>query len=228
MPDSSAIRTEPIQVRRTALVASFGPEPGPAVRGLWYVLHGQAMGAVEILHMAHALDDGTRLVIAPEALNRHYVGPAVSRDAPTGATWLTRAERAWDIADTTAYLDSLHARVRESFAGALPPVTVVGFSQGGGVAVRWVAGGNIHPERLAIWAASAPPEVDWRALVAREPQMRISYVCGTRDKYLTPKVLDAQHAILREAGVEFEAVSFDGGHRLDDDTLRRLAASRAD
>jgi predicted esterase len=174
--------------------------------------------------MARALDDGTRLLVAPEALNRHYIGPAVSRDAPMGATWMTRAQREWDIADNVAYLDRLHERMRVRFAGPTAPVTVLGFSQGGAAAVRWVAMGHVHPSHLVVWESSLPPDVDYRAMMARCPRMRVTYVCGTRDKFITSKVLEAQHALLREAGVPFEAVSFDGGHRLDDAALRALVS----
>lgn len=220
---SASIRTESIEVRRTGLLALRGPER-PRARELWYVLHGQAMRAAEILEMAGALDDGSRLLVAPEALNRHYVGPAVSRDAPVGATWMTRAEREADIRDYVAYFESVHARMRERFGGTTPPVTILGFSQGGAAAVRWAAAGAVRPVHLVAWASSLPPEVDWRALMERQPGLRVTYVCGTRDRFITPKYLEAQHAILRDAGVPFAARSFAGGHRLDDDALRALAA----
>jgi predicted esterase len=221
--DSPDVRLEPIEVRRTALVALLGPEPGPAVREVWYVLHGQAMGARQILGMARSLDDGTRLLVAPEALNRHYIGPAVATNAPMGATWMTRAQREWDVADYVAYLDDVHERMRHRFAGPTAPVTVLGFSQGGAAAVRWVATGMLRPAHLIIWESSLPPEVDYRAMMARQPGLRVTYVCGTRDKFITPKVLDAQHRILADAGVPFEAIMFEGGHRLDDAVLRRVS-----
>jgi len=221
------IRTELLEVRRTAVIATRGVEPTaaarPHVRELWYVLHGQAMRAAQILEMAAGIDDGSRFLVAPEALNRHYVGPVVARDAPVGATWMTRAEREADIRDVVAYLDSVHDHVRARFGGVTPPVTVLGFSQGGAAAVRWSALGAIRPARLIMWESSLPPELDYRALVARQPAMRISYVCGTRDKFITPKVLEAQHLLLRDAAVPFDAISFNGGHRLDDRVLRWLA-----
>lgn len=183
------------------------------------------MRAAQILEMARTIDDGSRLLVAPEALNRHYVGPAVAKDAPIGATWMTRAEREADIHDNVAYLESVHAHMRRQFGGVTPPVTVLGFSQGGAAAVRWVALGDIRPARLIVWESSLPPEVDYRALVARQPAMRFTYVCGTRDKFITPKVLEAQHALLKQANVPFNEVSFDGGHRLDDGTLRAVATA---
>ena len=227
---SSPIRTELLQVRRTALVASLGPEigpvSGPAVTELWYLLHGQSMRAVAFLETARSIASTSRLLIAPEALSRHYEGEiAASRNATVGATWMTREERESEISDYVAYLDTLHAMVTTRFGGTPPPVTILGFSQGGSTGVRWAALGQVKVARLIVWAASLPPEVNYADLYARHDKPAVSYVCGTRDIYITPKMLDAQHAILRSAGVPFTALSFDGGHRLDDDALRSAGST---
>lgn len=219
------IRTESLEVRRTALVASLGPEPGPGVRELWYILHGQAMRAAAFLETARVLDDGTRLLVAPEALNRHYTGDVAARDAPVGATWMTRAEREDEIRDYVAYLDAVHATVTARFGGHVPLVTILGFSQGGATALRWAALGNVRAAHLVAWACAMPPELDYRALMARHPGARFTYAAGDKDVFVTRKVLDAQHAMLRDAGVEFRAVSFSGGHRLDDDALRQVLST---
>lgn len=196
------------------------------MREIWYILHGQAMRAESFLETARTLDDGTRLLVAPEALNRHYQGPVVARDAPVGATWMTRAERESEIRDYVAYLDGVHAMMTARFGGTPPPVTILGFSQGGATGVRWAALGNVRIAHLILWASSLPPDVDYRDLMERQGQPRVTYVAGARDEYVTPKVLDAQHAILRGANVPFGAVSFDGGHRLDDSALRAVVTNR--
>jgi predicted esterase len=217
----TGIRTESIEVRRTALFASLGPEPGPAVRELWYVLHGQAMRAAAFLETAKALASPARLVVAPEALSRHYLGDIATRNAPVGATWMTREERESEIRDYVNYLDDLHQALADRFDGAVPPVTVLGFSQGGAAAVRWVAEGNVKPAYLIVWASSLPPEIDYAKNAAiRAP--KFTYVCGTTDIYITPKVLDQQLEILRVAKLKHATESFVGGHRLDDATLVRI------
>ena len=225
MSEPALIRTESIAVRRTALVASLGPEPAPnaGASELWYILHGQAMRAASFLETAKVLGSGSRLLIAPEALNRHYDGEITTRNAPVGATWMTREERESEIRDYVAYLDDVHAMIVKRFGGTSPPVTILGFSQGGATGVRWAALGKVRIARLIVWASSLPPEVSYADLFARQRQPRVSYVCGTKDIYITPKVLEAQHAMLRDAGVPFDALSFDGGHRLDDGALRQLS-----
>ena len=225
MSEPSLIRTESIEVRRTALVASLGPEPGPGVTELWYVTHGQSMRAVAFLEDCRAIASPSRLIVAPEALSRYYEGPITAhKNTIIGASWMTRDERESEIRDYVRYLDDLHASMKERFAGTSPPVTVLGFSQGGATAVRWVAEGNVKPARLIVWASSLPPEIDFATNAAvRAP--KFTYVCGTSDMWITPKVIDQQLGMLRAANLPHTVESFVGGHRLDDATLLRIAGA---
>jgi len=221
--EPTAIRTESIEVRRTALVASLGPVPGPGITELWYVLHGQGMRAVPFLEDCRAADSQSRLIVAPEGLSRYYEGPITThKNAIIGASWMTRDERESEIRDYVRYLDDVHASMTRRFGGAMPAVTVIGFSQGGATAMRWVAAGNVKPARLVIWASSLPPEMDYaNDAHLRAPQF--TYVCGTTDVWITPKVLDQQFGMLRSAKFPYRQESFAGGHRLDNDTLLRIA-----
>lgn len=213
-------RTTLLEVRRTARIALRGPADAPAI---WYLLHGQAMKAHDFIEMAAPLDDGSRLLVAPEALNRHYTGPVASRDAPVGATWMTREERDADIRDYVTYLDEVDRVVSAGSRVSPRPRTLLGFSQGGAAAVRWAASGHVQLAHLIVWESSMPPEVDARAMWERCGRPRLTYVCGDGDKFITPKVLSAQHAIWEDAGLEFERIAFHGGHRLDAATLLKVA-----
>src|ERR1019366_9897456 len=111
--DDLDIRTVPIQVKRSARLAMLGPE-GPGVREIWYVLHGYAQLAAPFLEGLRAIDDGTRLIVAPEALSRFYEGDTqarLHRDARVGASWMTREDRESEIADYIAYLDTVHQSI---------------------------------------------------------------------------------------------------------------------
>ena len=230
MNGSGAIRTESLQVPRHALVATLGPSGSArgSVRELWYVLHGYAMRAVPFLEDCRAIDDGTRLLVAPEALSRFYVGDekAVShRTAAVGASWMTRDERDDEIADYTAYLDALHAHVLASLGERAREVkvTVLGFSQGGAAAARWVAGGGVPAARLIVWGSAFAPELDLASAGTPLRRAETVLVVGTTDRYITPKVRNAEVERVRSTGFPFRLVTFEGGHRLDDETLRALA-----
>lgn len=229
--DLRSIRTISIAVKRSARLAILGPE-SKDVREIWYVLHGYGQLAAPFVDGCRAIDDGTRLIVAPEALSRFYEGDTqarLHRDAKVGASWMTREDRESEISDYIAYLDTVHAVMLATLGRAdePPAVTVLGFSQGGATAARWVASGHVKA-RLIVWGSQIPPELDLADPGAPIRRADTALVIGTTDVFATPKIVEKETARLREAGFPFRFVSFSGGHRLDDDTLRSLAGISSD
>ena len=100
-----------LEVRRTARYHTLGESGAGEV---WIVCHGYAQLARYFLRAFAAIDDGSRYIVAPEALNRYYheTAPGVhGPDARIAATWMTREDRDTEISDYIAYLDALAARV---------------------------------------------------------------------------------------------------------------------
>ena len=54
---------------------------------------------------------------------------------------------------------------------------------------------------------------------------RIWLVAGSRDEFATPERLNDTASTMRRVGLQVTQLSFDGGHRLDDETLVRLATA---
>ena len=226
MTGDRGIRSVSIAVRRTARLALLGPQE-PGVRELWYVMHGYGQLAAPFLENFRAIDDGTRLIVAPEALSRFYEGDVQARlhkDAKVGASWMTREDRVAEIADYLAYLDTVHESMLASVAGAArpPAITVLGFSQGGATAARWVASGRVNAARLIVWGSQFPPELDLADAGAPLRRAESTLVIGTTDVYATPKIVAKETSRLSDAGFPYRFVTFQGGHRLDDNTLRAL------
>ncbi len=230
----AGVRINRIAVARTARIAALGPAPAAgnptAVHELWYVLHGYAMLAPDFLDGLRALDDGARLLVAPEALSRFYDGGLNDRmqhkDIPVGASWMTREERDTEIADANSYLDAVHAQTAAEFSAAgvaLPPVTLLGFSQGGATAARWIASGRSPVRRFILWGSSMAHDVDISSSDAPLRKVETILVAGSRDIFATPGAVERETARLAAAGFTHAHLSFDGGHRLDDDTLRIIA-----
>jgi predicted esterase len=232
--ESHRIETESIPVQRTARVATLGPHAG--ARELWYVLHGYGALARDFIADFAPVDDGTRLIVAPEALSRFYEEDVQTRvrnknaNAKVGASWMTKEARDSEIEDYIAYLDTVHRTMRAR-AGAgpdSPKITVLGFSQGAAAASRWVASGSVNAARLVTWGSSIAPELDITSpgSALRKPEMVI--VIGTTDIFATPKVVESEVARLRAADFPFRFMSFQGGHRMDDDALRALVGGGTD
>ncbi len=189
---------------------------GKAARAVWFVLHGYGQLAARFLRHFEPIDDGVRLIVAPEGLSRFYLSedPAERR---VGATWMTREDRIAEIEDHVRYLDAVYADVMRANSGAELEVTVLGFSQGATTACRWAALGTSSIGRLIVWGGEVPSDTDMRR--AR----RISLVYGSRDEYFTPKVVSATEARLKAQEVPYTLVPFDGGHEIDAGVLKQVA-----
>lgn len=213
------MREHHLSVPRTARSFVLG-EAGPAVREVWFVLHGYGQLAARFLKAFSALDDGARLVVAPEGLSRFYLDPA-GRDK-VGASWMTREDRLNEIADYVRYLDAVYADVFASLDRARVRVHVLGFSQGTATACRWVALGAVRADRLVLWGGEVPPDLDLAAGRERLAPLDLVLVAGSRDEFITPKVLARDEERLRSAGIPYRVIRFEGGHEIDGGVLRQL------
>lgn len=213
-----------IQVPRTARYWSLDEE-GEAGE-LWYVLHGYKQLARRFMRRFAPIHDGTRRIVAPEALSRFYIGQEPGRHGPTsvvGATWMTREDRLHEIRDYVAYLDRLHEAVDPEVGGA--PVTVLGFSQGVATAARWVTQGAIRPVRLVAWGDTLPPDLDMEAAARRLQGCELVLVRGSRDPAVGAERAAREREALEAAGIAWRTLSYEGGHDIHLAPLRELAAT---
>ncbi len=197
---------------------------------VWIVCHGHGQLAARFLSRFAPLEREDRLFVAPEALSRYYLTApnTVHRpDSPVGATWMTREDREAEIEDQIRYLDLVYEEVFERVDRAGVRLWALGFSQGVATVTRWLARGKVSADRVVLWAGMIPPELDetgGRALSARGP---VTIVVGSSDEFATPKVVAAQEARLRDLGVAYKTMSFEGGHDLSDSALLEIAAGDA-
>lgn len=189
---------------------------GRPQREVWFVLHGYGQLAARFLRHFTPLDDGTRLVVAPEGLSRFYLteDPAERR---VGASWMTKEDRQAEIENYVQYLDAVFEECVRSLDRAQVKVTLLGFSQGSATACRWFTMGKSRIDRLVVWGGEVPPDVELPRSV------RLSLVYGSRDEYFTPKIITATEARLRAHDVPYKLVPFDGGHEIDAEVLKRVA-----
>ena len=191
---------------------------------VWFVLHGYKQLARRFLRRFQAIDDGHRLIVAPEALSRFYIGHEPGRHGPTsvvGATWMTREDRQVEIEDYVGYLDQL----AETILGTLPsavPVTVLGFSQGVATATRWVTQGTVEPSRLVLWGDFTPPDLDCERAALALASVEVLMVRGEEDAALASKMAADEAERLGAAGIEYQSMLYRGGHDIEVEALRAL------
>ena len=220
------VREHHLTVTRTARYCTLG-DPAETTGDVWIVCHGFAQLARSFIEEFGVISRAGRLIAAPEALNRFYMNREGGRAGPSarvGATWMTREDRLAEIDDYVRYLDDLHRAVTRRDARMDGRVTALGFSQGTATVARWLVHGTARVDRVVLWAGLLPPEIDPAGPHrARLGSTELILVRGTRDEMLDAQQFRAQEKALAEAGVRARVVEFDGGHRMDGDTLVRLA-----
>ena len=225
-PAEPTITPHALVVPRTARYYTLGPTHG-FPREIWFVCHGYGQLASRFLRQFAPLDDGTRLIVAPEGLSRFYLDPIPKRRndaAPRiGASWMTREDRDAEIADYVAYLELLSTELRHPLSGAAPRIVVLGFSQGTATVSRWLAASDLRVSQLVLWGGAIPPELDLAAWSARLHGAAITLVAGDDDEFATPAAVAAEAERLSSAGVAFTMQRYHGGHAIDGDALLRLA-----
>src|SRR5262249_5416153 len=219
----SGIQQHHLSVQRTARFYSLGP--WQSVSQFWIVLHGHSQLARALLHDVAPLDNGQRLVVAPEALSRFYLetNSRGRHSHKVGATWMTREDREAEIADYVGYLDQLVEHVESRLGGLPADVRVLGFSQGGATAARWEARGKRSAPGLVLWSSLFPEDVLAELGDSRWRDRSVTLVRGQDDGLIPPELLAAQVTELERRGIRFQQRSFAGGHRLDAPTLLTLA-----
>lgn len=208
-----------ITTRKTARYYTLGNATGgTAAPEIWFVLHGYAQLARYFIRPFDAIATDTRLIVAPEALNRYYFETAPGEhaaDARVAATWMTREDREHEIDDYLEYLDRLAEHVSGDVASAA--ITVLGFSQGAATASRWAARGRTKIDRVILWGASIAHELEPEPELFRGADLTIAI--GNADAHVNEARIEREHERLTEAGLDHTLLRYDGGHRIEPEAL---------
>ena len=223
MSEPAAARSAHVEVPRTARYWVAGAADA---REVWVAVHGYGQLAEYFVRHLVPFAGPDRLVVAPEGLSRFYVGAGEGGGhgaMRVGATWMTREDRAAEIADYVRWLDAALEDATGGFDAARARLHVLGFSQGTVTVCRWLrhrhARGLPLAARVVLWGGEIPHDLD----LARDGDALraapLTLVVGDQDEFATPAMIERQRARLEAAQVAYTVVRYAGGHRLEREPL---------
>ena len=183
---------------------------------LLVALHGYGQLAGYFIRKFNTLDPDRYFVICPEGPHRFYQSGTSGR---VGASWMTREDRLTDIDDYVRFLDTLLVDVEEKYT--FKEKTLLGFSQGGATASRWVGYGKSNFHNFLLWAAVFPPDMDATARTKFNTQKNY-FIIGDNDEYTTLDKAKDYYDALNQHGMNFEFRKFEGSHTVDINVLKTL------
>ena len=194
-------------------------------RQLWVALHGYGQLAQYFSRKLEAVVPHGVCVLVPEGLSRFYLEDVHTRSQGgsqrVGASWMTRENREMDIVNYLNYLDTVFQKETQHLS-SIPPVTVLGFSQGAATATRWVMHQSVNVDRLILWAGLLPHDMNFdegKKLLARK---QVIHVYGTDDPFVTDSRFSEMKVLAGRLAEVPTIIRFDGKHELHEPTLLSL------
>ncbi len=180
------------------------------IKHLIYVLHGYGQLVEYFSQKFSDIPLNNTLFVFPEGKHRFYLRGTSGR---VGASWMTKEWREEDIRLNTLSLDLLHEAMLQSHTPE--KISVIGFSQGGATAARWLAHGTIACDHFISWASVYPPDlaVEEHASLAQKN----TFVLGTEDEFFPKDQQELLIADYQSKGIH--TVRFEGTHDIDKQTL---------
>lgn len=181
------------------------------------VLHGYGQLASHIIHKFNQFQEDC-FIVAPEGFSRFYWN---EQKGIVGASWMTKADRLVEIEDYCNYLEHLY----NQYICQLPKeveINILGFSQGGATAMRWIERNRPKFNNLILWGASFPMDLHYLPMKPYLEDKKIYVVYGKQDEYLSPERIQKHEAFTQEQELDFEMIWFEGKHVIDRAVLHDL------
>ena len=177
-----------------------------------YALHGYGqLSRYFIQKFRHLPND--MLIVAPEGMHRFYLNGNSGR---VGASWMTKEGREQDIQDNISWLSELDERISSIYE--INKRIVVGFSQGGTTAIRWVARNPLNYDKLIIWGSDFPS--DENASPEAFSSLDTHFVIGDNDEFIhgerRPQLVELY------TNLHFNIHTYPGPHDINESLLKKL------
>ena len=209
------------QIEKKARYFQLG-NPGNDTSIVWVVLHGYGMLSEFFIQKFKKLENKNTLILAPEALNRFYIDTNYGR---VGASWMTKDERQDDIKENIKYLNSLMDQIIKEIGHNRFKINVLGFSQGGATACRWLFKSGLKFENLIMWAGDIPKDTLTEENRLKWSNMNTHLVMGKKDELINEEMKAKFLKLVTDYKLDYKLTLYDGDHRIYPDVLMELIKS---
>lgn len=190
----------------------------PKTNNVWIIFHGYGQLAEEFRSSFKVLETEENFMFYPQGLSKFYL-KVVTKNI--GSSWMTSLDRDTDIENYLSYLDAIYKSALKPFLNG-KRVTILGFSQGGHTASRWIANSHIRYDHLILWGSSLAHEIGSREVECFFASGKNSIVLGDQDRFIDAKQMAITQKRYQRIGFEYQLIQYHGGHDIYPDVLQKL------
>ena len=211
------IKTHHIATPKTARYTSYG-ELNSKTKYFWFALHGSNMLSEQMLYKFKDFDPETHFVIAPEGLSRFYVN---GFGGEVVASWMTKRDRLEEIHDFSVYCSTLYGTYVQKLPDSCKTI-IMGFSQGGVTAMRWLHHLDVTVDFLIPYACWIPEDIDYSTAKTDWNKICKILTYGSEDQFLNEKKIIEIQEICKAGNLYFHNEIYAGDHRVDKKQLKKI------
>jgi predicted esterase len=210
------MQSHQIKFQRTARYYTLN-SPSPSTKKIFFVFHGYGQLASHFIHKFDQLSKEC-LIVAPEGFSRFYWNEAKGL---VGASWMTKENRLEEIEDYCNYIEHLYNDYRTKVPEDVQ-INILGFSQGGATAVRWIERNRPQFNNLILWGAAFPEDLQYIGMKEYLSDKGLHVVYGRQDPYITKESVNKQLLFTEQQELDIELTWFEGRHEIDRKVLDNL------
>ncbi|MBL4593205.1 MAG: dienelactone hydrolase family protein [Flavobacteriales bacterium] len=201
-----------ISITKTATYHTLGDVS--SAKTIWFVLHGYGYSAAHFITKFEPILNEDIAIIAPEGLSKFYLN-GVGFDGKVGASWMTKDDRENEIKDYVNYLNQLYKVIISKNSCADLKINILGFSQGGATASRWIANGQLKCNNFILWCSVFPDDMNFETI----SNINTYFLYGDNDKYVTEDRVAKQRELINNSGIGIKTTVFKGKHDVPEAVL---------
>lgn len=184
-------------------------------KNVWLVCHGMGYLSRYFLKYFKGFNPIENYIIAPQAQSKYYLKDQFKH---VGASWLTKENT---IAETQNILNYIDAVLENEQLQPNLNFTVLGYSQGVSIAMRYVASRKLECNHLVLMSGGIPKELNKEDLNFYKGKVTMIY--GTKDEYLHSERLDYEKNRMNELfRDQAQIIPFDGNHMVNVELINSL------
>lgn len=189
-----------------------------STKKIWMIFHGYGQLASEFTDSFSELISEDHCLILPQGLSRFYLKGI---DKKIGANWMTSHDRELDITNYISYINQVFAHEVNPYLDTVE-LNILGFSQGGHTASRWIYHSKIKYNKFVLWGADLANEIDGIIVKESFSKGKNLLVVGDRDRYIDNELLQKTKNRFENIDFKYQLVEYKGGHDIYPEVLELL------
>ena len=187
-------------------------------KNIWFIFHGYGQLADEFAKQFTEMISEENCLIFPQGLSRFYLKGIGNK---IGANWMTSQDRDIDITNYISYINQIFKHEVEPSLENIK-LNILGFSQGGHTASRWIYNSKITYNKFVLWGSNLAHEIDQKRISDSFSHGKNLVIIGDQDRFINSDRLRKMRLKYEKIGFNYQTIEYHGEHDIYPEILKKI------